>query len=158
MTCSSSIPTQTGTISVTYFGDSTMIFVVLSDHPFNCVYQNLRTSIREINYLNRLVWVILNIFFNGFVGLIMIIWVSCDMNMPILFFPVLPSSLLQSILQKYLITKISLPKSTLRTFYRILTNLATWVLMRFLQHTSIQLWDILEYCSQLKKKYLVKHI
>lgn len=51
----------------------------------------------ELNYLNRIIWLMINIFFGGFISLIMMVWVSCDMEMPAFFFPILPSSFLHSI-------------------------------------------------------------
>lgn len=135
----------------------------------------------DVNILNRMFWLILNLLFGGFAALILLIWVSCDMEMPTFFFPLLTSSsFLQSMfhlrwidleltlfhqilfnaclfalfgfvhtffarndVQRYFITKFSFPSIGLRTFYLILTNLASWLLMGFWQHTSIQLWDFL---------------
>ncbi|CAF4171495.1 unnamed protein product [Adineta steineri] len=136
---------------------------------------------REVNILNRIIWFLLNILFGGFISMTMLVWVSCDMEMPNFFFPVLPSSFIQSVfhvpwidmelilpckilfnaflfglfgfvhtffarndVQQYLITRLSFPPLALRTFYLILTNIATWLLMGLWQHTSIQLWDFLE--------------
>ncbi|CAF1054703.1 unnamed protein product [Adineta steineri] len=47
---------------------------------------------REVNILNRIIWFLMNILFGGFISMTMLVWVSCDMEMPNFFFPVLPSS------------------------------------------------------------------
>lgn len=54
---------------------------------------SLKTSTGEINRLNRVFWTLINLFFGGFVGLFMIVWVSCDMQMLVYLFLVLPNSL-----------------------------------------------------------------
>jgi hypothetical protein len=138
----------------------------------------------KLNFFHRTIWILLNIFFGGFMSLVMLIWVGCDMNMPTFFFPLLPSSSVRSVfrvpwidlkfpllvkvvfnvslfahfgfvhtffaqdmVQRYILIKLSLPKTTMRTFYLVLTNIAAWLLMGLWQHTSIQLWDILSHFS-----------
>ena len=55
------------------------------------------TNNRQLSWFTRIVWFVLNIFFGGFITLIMIVWVSCDMEMPSFIFPFLSESLAQSI-------------------------------------------------------------
>ncbi|UJR10767.1 hypothetical protein I4U23_014955 [Adineta vaga] len=52
---------------------------------------------QHVNYVHRILWLILNLFFGGFIGLVLLVWVSCDMEMPTFFFPLLSSSFLQSV-------------------------------------------------------------
>lgn len=113
------------------------------------------------------------------------------MEMPIFFFPVLPSSSLirsifdvpwidmklpfiikilfnallfsqfgfihtffaQNNIQQYLIDNLSFSKSTLRTFYLILTNISSWLLMGLWQHISIPIWDFFKYFSIFTERH-----
>ena len=52
---------------------------------------------RELSWFTQTIWFLLNIFFGGFITLIMIVWASCDMKMPSFIFPFLPTLLAQSI-------------------------------------------------------------
>ena len=63
----------------------------------------------EINQFNRIFWMIINIFFGGFVGLFMIVWVSCDMQMLVYLFLVLPYSLHSIFHVPWFVMNLSLP-------------------------------------------------
>ena len=44
----------------------------------------------ELSTFPRIVWLLLNLFFGGVVGIVMLVWVSCDMEIPTFFPPVTP--------------------------------------------------------------------
>ncbi|CAF1125599.1 unnamed protein product [Adineta ricciae] len=92
-----------------------------------------------VNILNRMFWLILNLLFGGFTALILLIWVSCDMEMPTFFFPLLTSSpFLQSIFHlRWLDLHLTL-------FHQILFNACLFGLFGFV-HTFFARDDVQHY-------------
>jgi methanethiol S-methyltransferase len=88
----------------------------------------VRSKTRELNWFTRLVWLLLNILFGGFITLIMIVWVSCDMEMPSFIFPFLPATLAQSVFH------VPWLDMRLPFLYKILFNASLFALFGFV-HT-----------------------
>ena len=93
----------------------------------------------NINIFHRIFWLILNLLFGGFTALILLIWVSCDMEMPTFFFPLLTSSpFLQSIFHlRWLDLQLTL-------FHKILFNACLFSLFGFV-HTFSARDDVQRY-------------